>query len=66
MNPSAILALISDLYTQLTAAEERIAELESQLAESGHDQASDHPRSVAGDPQAVDVGADSATPMRRR
>ena len=31
MNPHALLALISDLYQQLTAALERIAELEAEL-----------------------------------
>ncbi len=32
MNPTAILALISDLYAQLTAAQERITALEEELA----------------------------------
>jgi hypothetical protein len=31
MNPNAILALISDLYTQVTVAQERIAALEQEL-----------------------------------
>lgn len=31
MNPSAILALISDLYGQISVANHRIAELESEL-----------------------------------
>jgi hypothetical protein len=32
MNPAAILALISDLYAQLTAAQERVSALEAELA----------------------------------
>jgi hypothetical protein len=32
MNPTAILGLISDLYSQLTAAQDRISVLEDELA----------------------------------
>lgn len=35
MDPQAILALISDLYSQAAAANHRIAELEAQLAAQG-------------------------------
>lgn len=34
MNPEAILALISDLYTQALAAQKRIEELEAKLADA--------------------------------
>lgn len=35
LNAPALLALIADLYAQLTEAQRRIAELEVQLKESG-------------------------------
>lgn len=33
MNPNAILALLGDLYAQLTAAQTRVQELERELAQ---------------------------------
>jgi hypothetical protein len=35
MNANALLALLGDLYAQLAAAQDRIAELEAALAERG-------------------------------
>jgi hypothetical protein len=34
MNPEVVLSLISDLYLQVTASQQRIAELERELAEA--------------------------------
>lgn len=49
MNPTAILALISDLYAQLTAAQERVAELEAKLEAKAQPQPNGS-SSVAADP----------------